>query len=66
MGPLFKELSRMLLSGNRQFGIANVQFSECIIDQLELAVANVTNFQSFCTNQPSHDIEPRVGQVGGL
>ena len=56
--PFFEELSRMLRSSNRQFGIANAQYSEYIIDRLELAVANVTNLQSFCRNQPSHDIEP--------
>ena len=56
--PFFEELSRMLRSSNRQFGIANAQYSEYIIDQLELAVANITNLQSFCRNQPSHDIEP--------
>ena len=47
----------MLRFSNREFGIANAQYSEYIIDRLELAVANVTNLQSFCRNQPSHDIE---------
>ena len=30
--PFFEELSRMLRSSNRQFGIANAQYSEYIID----------------------------------
>ena len=58
MGPLFEELSRILRSSERQFGIANAQYSEYIIDRLEIAIANVTNLQSFCRNQPSHDIQP--------
>ena len=57
--PFFEELSRMLRSAERQFGIASAEYSEYIIDRLETAGANVDNLESFCRNQPLHsDIEP--------
>ena len=57
--PFFEELSRMLRSAERQYGIASAVYSEYIIDRLETAVANVANLESFCRNLPLHsDVEP--------
>ena len=40
----FSELSGFLRSADRQYGIANEQFSEYVVDRLERAIQSVSNF----------------------
>ena len=40
----FSELSGFLRSADRQYGIANEQFSEYVVDRLERAIQSISNF----------------------